>query len=1358
MESVNRGSKRPRWMRQAGSSEREVQGEAGKHVPVRLCVLLILSVAANGTAHVIPKGFSHLGVAEGLSQSMVYCIAQDSMGFVWFGTEDGLNRYDGYAVRVFRSDPRKSGYARANPLINIYALSADRRGGLWIGSYGGGLSYYDPAADTIRTLTHSPGDSAGLSSNNVGGLWVDRDGFVWIATLGGGLSRLDPATGSFVHYRADALDPHALSSDYVRCVYEDDAGRLWVGTEGYGLCLLERGTGLFTRYRHDARNPKSLVDDYVRGICGSRRGTLWLATDGGLEEFDPEEGVFVHHLGRTRPSRDIPTERLWTVHEDDQGTVWYGTRGGGLVRYDPATGHALRYAPDPKDPASLRSDIIWSLLQDRNGVLWVGTMNGVSTFKGHLSKFALYRHDPDNPSSLCDNSVRAFLEDRFGDLWVGTDNGLSRMRRRGTGQVEFQSYFLDMTPFSATTGRRVFALAEDSLGHVWVGTYGGGLVRITRSTGSMRRYRANPSDPTALPGDYIRALYCDRRGVLWVGTTDGLARLEPGGTGFRRFRAAEGDSASLSSNWVSAICEADSVSLWVGTREGLNLFDRRTGRCRRYLHREDDPQSLSTDYVISLYPDAQGTLWVGTLGGGLNRLDPGTGKCVVYTERDGLANNVVYGILADRRGRLWLSTNNGLSVFDPAPGTFRNYDIADGLQSNEFNAGAYLAGRDGTMYFGGVEGFNAFVPERIQNDPTPPVVLLTGFSLFNQPVPVGRPYNGRVVLDRPIGQTSFLHLHHTDRVITFEYTGLHFVCPLRITYAYKMEGFDPDWNYVGSRRHATYTNLPPGKYQFKVKAANMDGVWSQPRVVVAVEVMPPLWDTWWFKTGAVVVFALLGFAAVQWRTRAVIRRNAELEARVEQRTAELRKANAELNAEVSERRRAEVALRESEDHLRTLVDSTVAGIITIDAKTHKVVGVNRAAAGLIGLPEEQILGKPCHQFLCPTEPGQCPVTDLGRELDYAESTLLTAHGEALPIIKTVVTVRRRGKTLLVESFLNVATLKQVEQALRAEREQLISVMDSISEPIYVVDMDTYEILFANRALQRAFNRALVGGICYRNFQGYDAPCSFCTNDRIRQLNGEPYEWDYHNPVLDRDFHLVDRVIRWPDGRSVRFEMAIDVTERNRAMEKLTASLKEKEVLLKEIHHRVKNNMQVISSMLRLQAGYIQDPQALELFQESQNRVKSMALIHEKLYQSQDLARIDFADYLRNLTSHLFRSYSGRPDVTLNVEVGDVHLSVETGIPCGLIVNELVSNALKHAFPGGRSGQITVSLQRNNGTYVLSVKDDGVGFPKDVDFRNTPSLGLQLVNTLTTQLEGSVELISNGVGTEFRIQFPAEERG
>ncbi len=1346
------------WQRWEGPRGHRAQVRARKErfAAVLMGLVLGLGLWDTGHAHVNPFRFSHLTVADGLSQSMVYCIAQDSLGFLWFGTEDGLNRYDGYTIRVFRGDPRKGSSGRAKPLVDIYALCADQQGGVWIGSYGGGLSYYDPAADTMRTYFHIPEDSTSLSSDNVGRLCMGKDGFLWVATLGGGLNRYDFATGTFTHYRADPDDPNTLSSDFVRCVYEDREGRLWLGTESSGLCLLVREENRFIRYRHDPADPQSLIDDHVRGICQSSRGTLWLATDGGLEEFDPARRVFTHHLGRKRPRPDIPCERLWTVYEDRQGQVWYGTRGGGLVRYDPHTGHAVLYTYKANDPGALRSDVIWSLLQDRNGVLWVGTMFGVSAYRTY--KFALSRHIPDDPNSLCDNSVRAFLEDRQGELWVGTDNGLSRMRRDASGQILFTSYILDTTRFSAATGRRVFALAQDSSGSVWVGTYGGGLVRLDPRTDRMVRFRANPSDQGALPSDYIRALFCDRDGGLWVGTTQGLVCREPGAKRFRRFPSAADDPSTLSGDWISSICEADSVSLWVGTRSGLNLFHRRTGCCRRYLQQADDPYSLSTNHVLAVYADPQGPVWVGTLGGGLNRLAPATGRCTVYTVADGLANNVVYGILADRRGRLWLSTNNGLSVFDPATSTFRNYDVADGLQSNEFNAGAYLTGRDGTMYFGGVEGFNSFHPDRVQNDPMPPLVVLTGFSLFNQEVPVGGLVNGRELLERPIGQTRLLRLKYGERVVTFEYAGLHSVCPPRISYAYMMEGFDRNWNYVGTRRHATYTNLPPGRYRFRVKAANMDGVWNEQGLALEVHMVPPFWATWWFRTAAGATIVLLVLGGVQWRTRAVVKRNAELEARVAQRTTELRQINAELKAEIRERQRVELALRESETHLRTLVDSIVAGIITIDAKTHKVVGVNKAAAVLIGLPEEEIVGRCCQEFICPSKARRCPVTDLGQRVHYSECTLHTAHGEELPVIKTVVKVRRKGRTLLVESFLNVAALKRMEQALREERGQLISVMESISEAIYVVDMDTHEILFANPALQRMFGKPLVGGICYKELQGIDEPCSFCTNERIRQLAGEPYEWDYHNPILHRDFHLVDRVIRWPDGRDVRFEMAIDVTERNRALEKLTASLKEKEVLLKEIHHRVKNNLQVLSSMLRLQAGYIKDPQALELFEESQNRVRTMALIHEKLYQSQDLARIDFADYLRNLTNHLVRSYNGPKEVALKVDVGEVHLTVETGIPCGLIVNELVSNALKHAFPGDRSGQIIVSLQRCDGTYVLSVKDDGVGFPKDVDFRNTPSLGLQLVNTLATQLDGTVALIANGAGTEFRIEFPVEERG
>jgi signal transduction histidine kinase/ligand-binding sensor domain-containing protein len=836
--------------------------------------------------------FEHLSLEDGLSQSSVNCILQDDQGFMWFGTEDGLNRYDGYDFTVYRHISGDPSSLRQNAILSLYE---DHTGALWVGMDGGGLDRFDRDTGqfvhyTLGTLPNS------VNSQFVRVIYEDRAGTLWAGTDGNGLARLDRATESFVHYVNDPQDSSSLGHNAIRAIYEDSQGQFWVGTDGGGLERFDRSTGHFTHYRHDPSDPYSLSSDAVRVIYEDREGTLWIGTEGGgLNRLDRATGHFRHYLHRSGEIGSLSHDSVRAIYEDTQGILWIGTAGGGLDQMDRTNVQFSSYQNDSQDSNSLSSNTVISIYEDRGGVLWIGTKGGgVNKVFRSAAVFEQYRAFP-GTNGLSNNMVLALYEDRQGILWVGTDGGgLDRLDR---AQGQFTHYRHDLYDPYSLGYDVVRSIYEDSTGSLWIGLDNGTVDLLDRSAGQFTHYQATPSDPVRTTDDPVLAILEDRQGYVWIGTAGGGLNYLDRAVG--RFLPYQNllNFCCLSSDYVRAIYEDRAGALWVGTGGGgLNRLDREKQQITVYTADSRDPLSLSNNTILSIYEARAGTLWIGTSGGGLDRFDSETGTFTHYTERNGLPNDTVYGILEDDRENLWLSTNHGLSRFDPAKGTFENYDVADGLQSNEFNSGAYFKSRTGEMLFGGINGFNVFYPNRIEqyNAYIPPVVL-TSLTQSGDPI----------ATDQALADTQKITLHWPQNYFEFEFAALSYVQPEKNQYAYRLETFDRDWNYVGTRRFGRYTNLPGGTYTLQLKASNNDGIWNEKGTSLVVVVVPPLWESWWFR--GFVALALLGGAfAIYWlRVRSIAGRSRELESLVARRTAELWQ-------EIEQRMEVEEALRNSE--------------------------------------------------------------------------------------------------------------------------------------------------------------------------------------------------------------------------------------------------------------------------------------------------------------------------------------------------------------------------------------------------------------------------------------------------------------
>lgn len=818
-----------------------------------LCFLLFGFTFANLEAKQNTLQFEHISVEQGLSQNNVNALLQDQQGLLWIGTDDGLNRFDGYEFTIFRHDKENEDSLSENEITILYE---DRQGFIWIGTEGGGLNVYDSTTEAFDHYHHDPDDPKSLSNDVVHAIHEDRSGILWIGTEGGGLNQLHRETNTFTHYRHNPDDPNSLSDDEIKTIFEDAEGFLWLGTIN-GLSRFDPKTQQFLSFRNDPNNPNSLSNNEVGAIFEDQHKNLWIGTEGdGVDRFDQKTQIFHHYPSDPEELNGLIGDEIADILEDHRGHLWIGTLNG-LSQYDPTTDQFISYQNDPNDPDSLSYNEITVLLEDRSGVLWIGTEGrGLDKVDRKPKKFSLYRHDFRDPNSLSGNKVTAVYEDSQGMLWIGTEwLGLNRYDR----QADTFTHFLhDAEDSNSLSQEEVTSIVEDQNGTLWIGTSGGGLNKFDRKTQTFTHFINDPDNDNSLSGDDVITLLVDHQGMLWIGTnSSGVNRYNPQTQIFTIYAADEEGSSGLSHNDITTIYEDRAHTLWIGTKGGgLNHFNPETKTFVHYHTEATETTRLSDDKVWSILEDHSGIIWVGT-SRGLNKLDLKQKTIEYFQEADGLPNQSIYGILEDEQGHLWLSTDKGLSKFDPQKRLFKNFDVRDGLQSYKFEPGAYFKNQKGEMFFGGVRGVNAFFPNQVIDNTHVPSIVITDFQLFNESVIV----SDDSVLKQPIMKTDFLELSHRDRIFSFEFAVLDYTIPQKNQYAYRMEGLDNGWNFVGTRRFATYTSLPAGDYVFQVKGANNDGIWNEDGVSIAITVTPPLWQTWWAYTlyGLAAIAMVLGY-------------------------------------------------------------------------------------------------------------------------------------------------------------------------------------------------------------------------------------------------------------------------------------------------------------------------------------------------------------------------------------------------------------------------------------------------------------------------------------------------------------------
>jgi ligand-binding sensor domain-containing protein/signal transduction histidine kinase len=859
--------------------------------------------------------FTRISTAEGLSQTRVSQLVQDDRGFIWFGTQYGFDRYDGYDFKVYVHEA-----GRVNSLAGafIYSLFKDRSGMLWIGC-NRTLDRFDPRTETF---THYRIESETDDPANLGGTVVhisqDQSGFLWLATATG-LHRLDPNTGAIVHYRHSPDNPGGLSTNDITWSGEDRSGGFWVGTAD-GLDKFDRATGKVMLHIP--------VPDRVQvAFFEDRFGQFWIyhACGDGLAIYDRASNVLTKYtFYRQEPSPDALTGVMGMI-EDRHGNLWVGSPGMGLLQLDRDRHRFLRYSNRPGDLQTIGENKVIALFRDREGNIWTGLHSvGPNHFSPDKPAFEVFKHRANDPNSLSEEFVNAILEDSRESLWMGSDEGLDRIDRN-TGKVTVTTAGIGTKPM-------VIDIAEDRAGLLWIGTYGHGLYSYDPNTGRSKSYRHDSADPTSLSDDIVYRIFVDHVGDVWVGTGDGLDLLDKDKKSFHVFKLESG--VRLKQGY-DRIAEDDKGTLWLGTvGSGLHHFDPATHRFMVYKSDPSDPNGLRDDTVPAVYVASTHLVWIGTQNG-LNRFDPATGRFAAYDSRNGLAGNAIDCILEDDRANLWLSTNKGVSRFNPTTGTFANYSDADGLPGNDLTGwAACFKSRRGEIFFGGFSGAVAFFPDKLEVSPHGPRVVLTDLEVSGAPATIGA--DGP--LRQSIAYTERITLPHETNIFSLTFAGLRYSSPESSRYRYKLEGLDRNWHEVGSNtRRATYTTLPAGAYTFRVQSATARGAWNEPGTSLQVVILPAWWATWWFRAIYVALFVFAIWIAYVVRVRQLSRQlTMRMQERVNERTRIARElhdtvlqglASASLQLEVADRQIAADAtakplVQRVSQLLRQLVDES----------------------------------------------------------------------------------------------------------------------------------------------------------------------------------------------------------------------------------------------------------------------------------------------------------------------------------------------------------------------------------------------------------------------------------------------------
>ena len=817
--------------------------------------------------------FGHLSVDHGLSQNNVGSIVQDQYGFIWFGTGDGLNRFDGYTFRIFKNDPRDSNSISSNYL---YCLYLDNDSMLWIGFDNGIIDRLNLKTNRF-THFHLP-TIKGISKNRsaISCITKNKSNQLFVATENDGIFVLDKKTGKWQNLRNDPHNSNSLSSNNITQLAFDKHGVLWCSTGGAGVVSWNPSTLKFVRYtKLNSLNTSAIYPD--------RFGKIWVsAWAAGINCIDPKSGkIESNNDTASYLAKALPFGLVTNFMEDQNGLLWISTAEKGVITFNQKTGNTIIYNKDPDDQNSISDNLVLSLFEDRSGLIWCGTwQGGVNIFDPQKQLMEHYYFNSKDKESLINNVVWCISKGENDKPWIATSEGICSfdpLTHKFT-KLEYNNSDLD-APEKQTI---IHSVLQDD-GQIWMGTNGAGLFRYNPLTKKYKRYRYKDepgfttTDFSGLAGHTVKILMLDKKNNLWIGS-GGLNLYQRDQDKFIYYLNNANDIESVSSNNISSLEESKDGKIWVATFDaGLNLLDPITGKAKRFKHDPENPNSLSDNKLTSLHIDKNDILWIGTKSGLCCYIEDKE-TFVLFTENDGLPNNHISGIESDDYGNLWISTNKGICLFNPAKRKVKSYDVNDGVQSNEFKANSSFKAKDGYIYFGGVKGMNRFNPRKLSDNRNPPNLVLTGFSILNKPHP----------LKENILITKEITLSYKDYFFSFDFAGLEYTNPAKNKYKYILEGFNEEWINIGTTRSLTFTNLDPGEYTLHIQACNNDGVWSDNTDGIRITITPPFWKTKWFYTSCILVIIFSVYSYIKFREKKLTKEKVVLENKVEIRTKELK--------------------------------------------------------------------------------------------------------------------------------------------------------------------------------------------------------------------------------------------------------------------------------------------------------------------------------------------------------------------------------------------------------------------------------------------------------------------------------------
>jgi signal transduction histidine kinase/CheY-like chemotaxis protein/ligand-binding sensor domain-containing protein len=841
--------------------------------------LFLVFVPLLSSAQKLSLNFEHFGTREGLSQINVNSIIQDSRGFMWIGTRNGLNRYDGYNFITYRYDSKNENSISNNMITD---LVEDHEGNIWIATPNG-LNRYERKTGAFTRYMHDNHKINSLSNNIINRLALETNGTLLIATQNGGLDFFDPGKKLFTHHIHSDVVGGSVNNDNVRSLYRDSQDRIWAGTTTGGLSLYNAKTNTFTAYPFI--DPVTHIQSGRNVICMTENNNheLWIGTqEDGLYLFNTDNGTFKRFKQEVNSINTISSNTIYSLKKDEAGNLWIGTENGGLSLWDAKNKKFYQYMNDEVDENSINGNSIYAICRDRLGNMWLGAFSGgINLFKKSTSSFSLYRHNS-LPNSLSNNFVLSLFEDKEKNIWVGTDGG--GLNKFDSQNGTFTHYKHVEGDKNGLSGNYILVVNQDDKGDLWIGTWGNGITVMDPATGKCSYFNKDAIGSHKLSGNNIYDLIRTRDNKIWIGIFGaGLDCYDYKTNTIKYYRPDPASPKSIVSNYIYALLEDSKGRLWVGTSDaGLDLMDRKSNTFTHFQH-DEKKNSLSNNGVTDIFEDSKGHLWICTLSG-LDRFDPETKHFTVFTKKDGLPSDITYSIKEDTRGTLWISTNNGLSSLNTNTGKFKGYTIEDGIQGEEFKPHSSLRAADGRLYFGGINGFNAFYPGQILKPSALSPVVITGIQIYNKPLAIAKNSQDPSPLKQDIADTRSITLSYKQSMVSLEFGSLDFNPANKKEYAYKLENFDSEWIYRGNRNTASYTNLPPGNYLFSVKCRNSGALWSPVKNNLQITIVPPFWQTWWFRILAISFLAGVIYSIFKYRMRTIKMQKLVLEKLVHERT------------------------------------------------------------------------------------------------------------------------------------------------------------------------------------------------------------------------------------------------------------------------------------------------------------------------------------------------------------------------------------------------------------------------------------------------------------------------------------------